>query len=154
MTFGFSEASTGRSAPQRWRDLEILRGGLVAGQPAVHVRFRRALLAALQPVHDRQQDHELSCRTFNPALGNDPCNGLLQPPGSNWCQKPVRAAARMGRTSRSWNRISTTLRPGSVSPGTHGNGKTAVRGGVGQFFLRERLTPVLSIATNPPFVTT
>ena len=33
-----------------------------------------------------------------------------------------------------------------------GNGKTAVRGGVGQFFLRERLTPVLSIATNPPFV--
>ena len=36
----------------------------------------------------------------------------------------------------------------------HGNGKTAVRGGVGHFFLRERLTPVLSIATNPPFVTT
>ena len=35
-----------------------------------------------------------------------------------------------------------------------GNGKTAVRGGIGQFFLRERLTPVLSIATNPPFVTT
>ena len=36
----------------------------------------------------------------------------------------------------------------------HGNGKTAVRGGIGKFFLRERLTPVLSIATNPPFVTT
>ena len=35
-----------------------------------------------------------------------------------------------------------------------GDGKTAVRGGIGQFFLRERLTPVLSIATNPPFVTT
>ena len=59
MTFGFSEASTGRSAPQRWRDLEILRGGLVAGQPAVHVRFWRALLTALNSdVHYRQQDHE------------------------------------------------------------------------------------------------
>src|SRR6266542_5018994 len=36
----------------------------------------------------------------------------------------------------------------------HGNGKTAVRAGLGQFFLRERLSPVLNIATNPPFVST
>ncbi|PYQ70434.1 MAG: hypothetical protein DMG04_24720 [Acidobacteria bacterium] len=35
-----------------------------------------------------------------------------------------------------------------------GDGKTALRAGVGQFFLRERLSPVLSIATNPPFVST
>ena len=24
---------------------------------------------------------------FNPALGADPCNGVLQPPGSNWCKQ-------------------------------------------------------------------
>ena len=30
---------------------------------------------------------------FNPALGNDPCNGLLQVPGSNACQQ---AGARGG----------------------------------------------------------
>ena len=24
---------------------------------------------------------------FNPALGTDPCNGLLIPPGTNWCQQ-------------------------------------------------------------------
>jgi hypothetical protein len=35
-----------------------------------------------------------------------------------------------------------------------GNGKTAVRAGIGQFFQRERLSPLLAMATNPPFVTT
>ena len=33
-----------------------------------------------------------------------------------------------------------------------GNGKTALRAGVGQFFLRERLSPGLNIAGNPPFI--
>ena len=36
----------------------------------------------------------------------------------------------------------------------HGNGKTAVRAGLGQFFLRERLSPGLQIAGNPPFTRT
>ena len=93
MTFGFSEASTGRSAPQRWRDLEMYVADSWQVVAHVHVRLRRAVLAALQPVHDRRQDHELRAGLFNPALGNDPCNGLLQPPGSNWCQN---AGARGG----------------------------------------------------------
>ena len=38
---------------------------------------------------------------FNPALGNDPCNGLLQPPGSDWCQSAgARRAAPTDRTAR------------------------------------------------------
>lgn len=36
----------------------------------------------------------------------------------------------------------------------NGDGKTAIRAGLGQFFLRERLTPGLTIALNPPFATT
>ena len=37
----------------------------------------------------------------------------------------------------------------------NGDGKTAVRAGIGQFFLRERLSPVLALAANnPPFVQT
>ena len=92
---------------------------------------------------------------FNPALGNDPCNGLLQPPGSNWCQG---ASARGGTDASNRSLMEQDLN--NIAPRTgfawdiRGDGKTALRGGVGQFFLRERLTPVLSIATNPPFVTT
>ena len=94
MTFGFSEASTGRSAPQRWRDVEMYVADSWQVSRHVHVRFRRALLTALQPVHDRQQDHELRAgRSSIRRSGNDPCNGLLQPPGSNWCQD---AGARGG----------------------------------------------------------
>ena len=35
----------------------------------------------------------------------------------------------------------------------NGDGKTAIRAGLGQFFLRERLSPGLNIGNNPPFVT-
>ncbi len=79
---------------------------------------------------------------FNPALGNDPCNGLLQPPGSNWCQA---AGARGGTDGPNRSLMNQDLN--NIAPRTgfawdvRGDGKTAVRGGIGQFFLRERLTP-------------
>jgi hypothetical protein len=92
---------------------------------------------------------------FDPALGNDPCNGLLQPPESNWCQN---AGARGGIDGPNKSLMEQDLNNFAPRLGfawdVHGDGKTAVRGGIGKFFLRERLTPVLSIATNPPFVTT
>ena len=35
-----------------------------------------------------------------------------------------------------------------------GNSKTALRAGIGHFFLRQRVTPQLSLAANPPFTST
>ena len=155
MTFGFSEASTGRSAPQRWRDVEMY----VADSWQVSRRFtfdygvRYSLLYNPYTTDDKITSFVPSL--FNPALGNDPCNGLLQPPGSNWCQG---AGARGGADGPNRSLMEQDLNNFAPRLGfawdVHGNGKTAVRGGIGQFFLRERLTPVLSIATNPPFVTT
>ena len=90
---------------------------------------------------------------FNPALGNDPCNGLMQPPGSNWCQSPGARGGTDGPNrslmDQDFNNIAPRL---GFAWDVKGDGKTAVRGGIGHFYLRERLTPVLSIATNPPFV--
>ena len=65
---------------------------------------------------------------FNPALGNDPCNGLLQPPGSNWCQD---AGARGGADApnrslmdQDYNNFAPRL---GVAWNVFGDGRTAVR---------------------------
>ena len=155
VTWGFSEASTGRSAPQRWRDTEfyVADSWQASRQFTLDFGIRYSLFYNPYTTDDKITSFVPSL--FNPALGNDPCNGLLQPPGSNWCQS---AGARGGADGPNRSLMEQDLN--NFAPRTgfawdiRGDGKTAVRGGIGQFFLRERLSPVLSIATNPPFVTT
>jgi hypothetical protein len=154
MTWGFSEASSSRSAPQRWRDVELYVADSWQASRKVTIDFgvRYSLLYNPYTADDRITSFVPSL--FNPALGNDPCNGLLQPPGSNWCQQ---AGARGGADGPNRSLMEQDLN--NIAPrigfawDVFGTGKTAIRGGLGQFFLRERLSPVLNIATNPPFVT-
>ena len=155
MTFGFSEASAGRSAPQRWRDVEMYAADSwqVSRKVTFDYGVRYSLLYNPYTIDDKITSFVPSL--FNPALGNDSCNGLLQPPGSNWCQS---AGARGGTDGPNRSLMEQDYDNFAPRVGlawdVKGDGKTAVRGGVGQFYLRERLTPVLSIATNPPFVST
>lgn len=155
MTWGFSEASAGRSAPQRWRDVEMYAADSWQMTRTFTFDFGVRYSLLYNPYTTDDKITSFVPSLFNPALGADSCNGLLQPPGSNWCQ----AAGLRGGTDAS-NRSLMEQDLNNIAPrlgfawDVRGDGKTAVRGGVGQFFLRERLTPVLSIATNPPFVTT
>ena len=118
------EASTGRSAPQRgatsrfkWRT----RGRSAGGSRSIW----RALLTALQPVHDRQ-DHEFRAgpliRPWATIRVTACCSRLKQLVPERRC-----AGGIDGPNKRSWIRISNNFAPGSVSPGMHGNGKSAVR---------------------------
>ena len=155
MTFGFSEASAGRNADQRWRDIEAYVAD--SWQPSKHltVDYGVRYSVFLNPYANDNRIMSFVPSLFNPALGNDPCNGLLQPPGSNWCQS---AGARGGADAsnrslmeQDYNNIAPRL---GIAWNVSGDGSTALRAGVGRFFLRERLTPLLSLAVNPPFVTT
>ena len=156
MTFGFSEsrASAGAAALARPR---VLRVGFVEADPAHHLRLRCPLFALLQPVRGRRQDHELrSRRSFNAALGSDPCNGLLQAPGHELVQAAgLLGRHRRARTDRSSRRTTTTSRRGSAWRGTStATASPPFRAGLGHFYLRERLSPGLNVGNNPPFVTT
>jgi hypothetical protein len=155
MTWGFSEASTSRSAPQRWRDTEmyVADSWQVTRRVTFDYGVRYSLLFNPYTTDDKITSFVPSL--FNPALGADSCNGLIQVPGSNFCQSAGAEGGSDGPNrslmDQDYNNIAPRL---GIAWDVSGTGKTAVRAGLGKFFLRERLSPVLSIATNPPFVTT
>ena len=74
---------------------------------------------------------------FDPALGNDPCNGLLQPPDTNWCQEAGLRGGTPGQNrslmEQDFNNIAPRL---GVAWDLTGEGRTAVRAGLGRFFQR------------------
>jgi Carboxypeptidase regulatory-like domain len=154
-TWGFSEASTSRSAPQRWRDFELYVSDSWQASRRVTVDYGLRYSIFYNPYTTDNKITSFVPALFSSALGNDPCNGLLQVPGTNACQQAGARGGIDGPNRSLMNQDYNNFAPRiGVAWDMSGNGKTALRAGIGQFFLRERLTPVLSIATNPPFVST
>jgi hypothetical protein len=155
MTFGFTEINVGRQSEQRWRDLEFYAADSWQASPRLTVDFGVRYSIFYNMVDGSDRITSFVPALFDPALGNDPCNGLLEPPGTNWCRQ---AGARGGAEGpnrslmeQDFNNFAPRV---GVAWDLFGDGKTAIRAGLGQFFLRERLTPGLTIAGNPPFAVT
>jgi hypothetical protein len=88
----------------------------------------------------------------NAAYGNSPCNGVLYVPGKNPCP-----ALGLQGGSDGPNRSLQPVKSLLVAPriglayDVFGNGKTAIRGGIGLFYSRERVSGALGMGNSPPF---
>jgi hypothetical protein len=155
MTFGFSELSAQHQVPQRWKDLEFYAADSWKVSPRVTVDYGLRYSRFFNPYAADNRIASFDPASFNAALGNDPCNGMLYPPGTN----PCKALGFLGGADGP-NRSLTPENTHMFAPrigiawDVSGTGKTAIRVGVGQFYLRERLSPGLNIGNNPPFAKT
>ncbi|HMK31479.1 MAG TPA: carboxypeptidase regulatory-like domain-containing protein [Terriglobales bacterium] len=150
--WGGGESQTNPYSQTRWHDIEPYFGDTwkFRRNLTLEYGFRWSFLRF--PYSGPDKISTFSGAAYNPALGSDPCNGLLLPPGSNAC-----AAAGFKGGAEGPNRALKDNNNHAIAPRVgiawdpYGDGKMAVRAGVGQFFQRERLNNNLQLATNPPF---
>jgi hypothetical protein len=146
------ELKTNKSVQQRWRDLELYAADSYKVTPRVtaDVGLRVSHLEPPWMADDAQGNFVLSI--VNPALGNSPCNGMEYPPGENPCP-----GLGLEGGSDAANRSLVPIKFLWVAPrlgvawNVSSDGKTALRGGVGLFYQRERVNPWLGLGVNPPF---
>ena len=153
MAFGFSELSAGRLAPMRWRDAEVYVADSWEVSPYLTFDYGVRYSMYFNPYTADDKITSFVPALFNPALGADACNGNLQPPGRTWCEE---ANARGGTEGpnrslmyQDYNNFAPRL---GLAWDLRGDGKAAIRAGLGQFFQREHMAPVYGIARNTPFV--
>ncbi len=153
MAFGFSELSAGRQAPMRWRDAEFYVADSWEVSPNLTFDYGVRYSVYFNPYTADDKITSFVPALFDPALGADACNGNLQPPGRTWCED-ANARGGVEGPNRSlmyqdFNNFAPRL---GLAWDLKGDGKTAIRAGIGQFFQREHVGPVLGIARNTPFM--
>jgi hypothetical protein len=151
-SWGFSELQTNPFSQTRWHDFEPYFGDTwkVRHNVTLEYGFRWSLLR--QPYSGPDKIASFSLAAFKPALGGDPCNGILFVPGHNFCQANGFLGGTPGpnRSLKEQNNHAIAPRIG-IAWDPHSDGKMAIRAGLGQFFQRERLNNYLQLAANSPF---
>jgi hypothetical protein len=152
MALGWSETTDLFKVRNVWHDVEfyVTDNWRITPRLTVDYGFRWSFLR--NPYLSDDKYSVFNPAAFDPALGNAPCNGLLYSPGlgSNPCGTGNGGVAGPNRALMNNNNHLVAPRLGIAWDPT-GNGKWAIRAGVGQFFNRDRLWPLQIGGSNPPF---
>lgn len=147
-----SELQTNPFGQQRWHDLEFYFGDTWKIRRNISFEYGVRWSLLRQPYLADDKGASFQPSAYDPALGNDPCNGMFIAPGSDFCKAAGFLGGTFGpnRALKKNNNHAFAPRLG-IAWDPHNNGKMSIRAGVGQFFQRERLFNGLAMANNPPF---
>ncbi|HUF04604.1 MAG TPA: carboxypeptidase regulatory-like domain-containing protein [Aridibacter sp.] len=155
--FGFNETSTMAVGQNRYTNFELYFGDSWRVRPNLTLELGARYSIFFEPYDERDLISGFLPSAYDPTRpASDPCNGLVVPAGTNPCSGIAGASTPIEFSNRSLRENSY----GNIAPrlgvawDVFGDGKTAVRGGFGQFFLRERTSIYFaSLTQNAPFVT-
>jgi hypothetical protein len=150
--WGFSELQVNPFSQTRWHDFEPYFGDTWKARRNLTIEYGFRWSFLRNPYSAADKIASFSPANYNPALGSDPCNGMLVAPGSSFCKAAGFSSGVTGpnRSLKEQNNHAIAPRLG-MAWDPWGNGKTSFRAGVGQFFQRERLNNYLQMAANAPF---
>ncbi len=156
--FGFGETNTMAVGQNRYKNLEFYMGDSWKVKPNLTLELGVRYSLLFEPYDERNRISGFLPSEYNPARpATDPCNGLVVPVGTNPCAGIAGASTPTQFSNRSLREnsyLNFAPRLGFAWD-VFSDGKTAVRGGFGQFFLRERTSPYFaSLTQNSPFSAT
>jgi len=156
--FGFNETNTMPVGQTRYSNLEFYFGDTWKVRPNLTLELGARYSLLFEPYDARNLISSFDPALYNPSRpATDPCNGLVVPKGTNPCAGIAGASTPTEFSNRALRRNNyKNLAPRlGVAWDVFNNGKTAIRAGFGQFFLRERIAPIFAALTlNPPFAAT
>lgn len=153
--FGFNETNTMPVGHNRYKNLEFYFGDTWKVKPNLTLELGARYSLLYEPTDALNKISGFLPSAYNPARpATDPCNGLVVPRGTNPCAGIAGASTPVqfsNRSLRANNYKNLAPRLGFAWD-VFSDGKTAIRGGFGQFYLRERTSPYFaSLTTNSPF---
>lgn len=156
--FGFGETNTQPVGQNRYKNLEFYFGDTWKARTNLTLEIGARYSLLFEPTDARDKISGFSPAAYNPARpASDPCNGLVVPNGTNPCAGITGASTPVqfsNRSLRENNYKNLAPRLGAAWD-VFSDGKTAVRGGFGLFYLRERTSPYFAALTaNSPFANT